>query len=395
MNKYLVDGIPLVECHLIIPKIGAWIANDVLVDTDTPLSLGQAVTMNFMDRTFKGTVLDTGVFEGYQRCTIIGGSGKLSSYLESTPYNSTTVGQVLRDIARKTSHTVSTSIDQTLLNSNLASWNIIRMKAALAITKLLSEIGAIWRILTDGTLWIGKEVYTPLNAQDFTVLEEFPEEARWDIYNEDYLIDPLTSLSGNNIQQVEYFVKDNELKMSVYFTDTYADSTDKLTDQSDNILYNSTYRCQVVTQHSDGTLDLIPNPDNILIKNGFVNVPIIYPFPGMTIQVPAGTFCYVQFMNGDPQYPRVIGWDDTGLATKVQLIHANENKAARVGDIVDCGKITVVQTSPMPPILTINYVSPSGTVIPIVSGVAGVIGTASVPLSGKITTGSNTVFIGS
>ena len=79
-NQFLINEQPIVQCHLMLPKIGAWMANDVLVDTDTEFNIGDSVTMNFLDQTFKGTILDTGVYRGFQQCTIIGGSGrKLSS----------------------------------------------------------------------------------------------------------------------------------------------------------------------------------------------------------------------------------------------------------------------------------------------------------------------------
>lgn len=342
-NKFLVNEKPIVECHLIIPKIGAWMANDVLVDSDDSFNVGDSVTMNFLDTTFKGTILDTGIYRGFQRCTIIGGSGKLPDYLESASYNSVPLGQVVRDIARKTDHQVSTKADQNVMNSNLAGWTILKMQASLALEKALQVTDSIWRILPDGTLWVGGESYTPLNPDDFTIIERFPEEARWNVYNEEYLIQPLTSFLGNEIQQVEYFINNNDLTMYIYFTENFADSIDNLTNQNDNILYNTIYRCAVVNQKSNGLLDLTPNPTNDIIKNGFTDVPIIYPFPGMKIEVPNGAICFVQFANGDPQYPRVFAWEDqtSTAGIKVRMIHdVKEQPAARKGDTVNVGQLT-------------------------------------------------------
>lgn len=342
-NQFLINEQPIVQCHLMLPKIGAWMANDVLVDTDQEFNIGDSITMNFLDQTFKGTVLDTGVYRGFQQCTIIGGSGKFPDQLESSSYNSIPLGQIVNDIARKTNHTVSTTSDQNLLNHNLVGWNILKMKASLALVKLLESQGAIWRILPDGTLWVGYESYTPLNTNDFLVIEKFPEQARWNVYNEDYLVQPLSFLDGNNIQQVEYYVAADDLQQTLFFTSTFGDSIDDLTSQEDNILYNTSYRCSVVSQKSNGTLDLLPNPTNEVIKNGFSNVPIIYPFPGMKIEVPSGTICYVMFANNDPQYPRVYAWEDqTNTANiKVHMIHdLKEQPAARKGDTVNVGQLT-------------------------------------------------------
>ena len=131
MNQFTVNGFPLVSGHLRMTKSGVWTAYDVLVDTATVFNKGDSVTLALLNETFKGTIYNADVYLGFQRCTIIGGSGRLSEELESVPYNSTTIGQVFKDIARKTGHTVSSTSDLETLNFSLKAWNIIKMKASL------------------------------------------------------------------------------------------------------------------------------------------------------------------------------------------------------------------------------------------------------------------------
>lgn len=382
---FTINDYSIIDCNLELPRLGAWTVDDVTIDTDVPFNIGDQVTIKFLDRELIGTVLDTGVFQGYQRCSIVGGSGLLPNNLESTPYNSTTVGQIVRDIARKTNHELSLESNQDVLNTNLDGWNIIQMRAALALTRLLKEVNAIWRILPDGKLWVGLEEYTQEVATgDFEIIEKHPEDSIWEVYNEDYMIDALTLFDGNPVKHITYQVSGDDVTTLLNFTDTYADTTDNLTDQDDEILYNGTYRCSVVTQHSDGSLDLLPNPYLEIIKNGFVNVPIIYPFPGMSIKVPTNTICYVSFANGDPQFPRVNGWDDKDNATKVEMIHPNAQPAARKTDTVDCG-ILQVTSSPMG---TVVVYIPPGSIIPITIGPDGT------QLKGIIDSGSSIVSIG-
>ena len=334
MAQYLVNDYPLITGHIRMAKSGVWTAYDVLVDTDVAFKVGDSVTMKLIDVTFNGTIYNSDVYLGFQRCTILGGSGKLSTYLESAPYNATTIGQVLKDIARNTNHKISTKAEQNVLNFSLTGWNILKMKAALAIEKLTSVTSCLCRVLPDGTLWFGKETYTPVNDDDYLVIEKFPDEGRWSIYNDQTLIQPLSSLQGMNIVQVDYLVQDNELTTDIYFSDISADSVQELTEQDDKILYEGVYRCKVVKQYSTGNLELLPDPNFDIIRNGFVDVPIIYPFPGMKITVPIGTACYVGFANGNPQFPRVQGWDDNGEATRVEFIHTNMLAAARKTDSV-------------------------------------------------------------
>lgn len=389
MNQFTVNDYPLVNGHLRMTKSGVWTAYDVLVDTDTIFNKGDSVTLKILNETFKGTLYNADVYLGFQRCTILGGSGRLSEYLDSAPYNSTTVGQIFKDIARKTGHTVSTTSDLDTLNFSLKGWNIIKMKASLALEKLLSTTKTLWRVLPDGTLWTGKEQYTTLNEKDFIIVEKFPDEGKWSIYNENYLIQPLTSLAGNNIVQVDYFIDDNTLSTDIYFDDISADSVQELTEQDDKFLYDAKYRCKVVKQNTDGNLDLLPDPNFELVSNGFVNVPIVYPFPGMRITVPVNSVCFVAFANGDPQYPRVVGWEDSLEANSVVMIHdGNQKKAARVGDEVDCGSLSVA-IGMSGEVTGVYYWEPNSITFTTVPTLP-----AKLPIKGVITKGSSIVSIG-
>ena len=151
-------------------------------------------------------------------------------------------------------------------------------------------------------------------------------------------------------------------------------------------LYDAKYRCKVIKQNTDGNLDLLPDPNFDLINNGFVNVPIVYPFPGMKIKVSNGAVCFVGFANGDPQYPRVFGWEDSGEPILVEMVHTNAAEAARKGDSVDIGNITIA-ANPMTGAITGTYTPPMSASIPIVGGVINL-------NAGKITTGSTILKIG-
>ena len=181
------------------------------------------------------------------------------------------------------------------------------------------------------------------------------------MYNEIYLTQPLTNIDGNNITQVEYFITDAELKMNLYFTNTCSDSLDYITDNDYNALYRAMYRCQVVFDPGDGTVDLLPNPYNPLIANGFNRVPIVYPWPGMFFTLPTNAICNVMFANYDPQYPRVVSWEG----------HDNSAKPiARQSD--PCGTLTFTFEPGMSgatAVLTYNGIAvTSGTTITITSG---------------------------
>ena len=354
MAEFTINNNPIIEVKLTLPKNGVWLAANCIIDSVDELSINQKVQMKFLDTTFNGTVVDTGVFQGFLRATIVGGTGNMAKMIESKAYKGLPAGQVIRDIGALTGHSIADSSDKDILNFVLSRWDKLKAKASDLIESLLKVTGGTWRILPDGSLWVGKEVYTPLNPNDYLVINKTPSEAKWSIYNESTLVQPFTSLEDNNIFRVEYEIIHSELFCTIFFAETFGDSITALAEQSKEILYNKIYRCRVVQQKQDDTLDLLPDPIIEEIKNGISDVPILTPFPGMRMLVPVGSHCFVFFANGDPRYPRVCSWESSTVDTevnsiKVEMITTSGSNAARKGDSVG-----VLKFIPNPPQLFYN-----------------------------------------
>lgn len=343
MAEYKFNESPIISIKLTIPKNGPWLAADCTIDSDTPVNTGDKVSITFIDRVFSGTVLDTGIFQGFLRCTIIGGTGNMADLIDSRSYRGLPAGQLFRDIANLTGHELSTTSDKDVLDFVLERWDKLKSRGSDLIEKILEVTGGTWRVLPDGTLWVGKPVVNALDINKFIIIEKIPEDSRWSIYNEENLIEPYSSLDGSVIERVEYSFEDGgELLCNVYFTNTFGDAITAMAEQSKDILYNKIYRCRVVQQKQDDMVDLLPDPSVAELANGITDVPILTPFPGMRILVPKNTHCFLMFANGDARYPRVLAWEsavvDTGInSTKVEMITSGGKAAARKGDA--CGSL--------------------------------------------------------
>lgn len=243
----------------------------------------------------------------------------------------------------------------------------------------------IWQILPEGTLWVGVEEHKETNIT-MTVLQRNTKEPSWTVYNEDALILPPFSIDGNKINEVIYNLKGTKITTKLLFRSS-KDNIYDISSQTMINIYKTTYRCRVAAQNSDGSLELQMDPPNDLFKNGLSKVIICPPAPNMKITPAIGTHCVVVFLNGDPRYPRVIGWDDYIQPTKLEISATGGKAAARVDDPGVAGTLSL--TFAMGLFTAGTYTAPDGTSIPIAPNAATVI-----PLKTKITVGSPDVLIG-
>lgn len=79
--------------------------------------------------------------------------------------------------------------------------------------------------------------------------------------------------------------------------------------------YYARYPAKVITQQSDGTLDILPEDARVPPMQA---VPIRYGLPGVKATVPPGGRVLVGFEGGNPQRPMVELWDFSAV-TEVHI----------------------------------------------------------------------------
>lgn len=372
MNKYILnDKYPIISGTLQLVSEGIWVGS-LVVDTIDELDTSDlGITMTWIDTTeFVGTIIDSTIVGGQTRLTIVGGTGRLSQVIEQKQYQSVTLETVLKDIATVTGHTLSSTIDKAFINVVLPNWVRITGQASQSIEAALAPFNGIWQILPDGTLWVGTDNYPEL-LTTITVLDRNPDEGYWTIYNDETLIRPPFTLEENKINQVTYELTEDGVAIYIIFNNI-KDNIYAISSQQVQNAYNGIYRCRIVAQNTDGTLELQMDPAIELFKNGLSKVPYCPPMPNTKITVGYGTYAVLAFLNGDPRYPRIIAWDSFTQPSKVEISAKDSAAAARKGD--SCGFLTF---NPGMSGATLTYNSDAGNIGPI-----------------KIQQGSPDVFIG-
>lgn len=176
-----------------IPRSGIWHA-DLVLPAVRGATLPTSGRLFFGSQIFTGTVTQSGIdAKGQIRLRLIGGKAKYNTVVAPKGYRSIPAGIVLRDIVADCGETgIASTADQSLLSTQLNAWSRFSMKASRAIHNVLQSLpnNPVWRVLSDGTLWIGYESWTEVTLPDATIIETIPERNRITIASNDPLILP-------------------------------------------------------------------------------------------------------------------------------------------------------------------------------------------------------------
>lgn len=107
-------------------------------------------------------------------------------------------------------------------------------------------------------------------------------------------------------------------------------------------LYLRNYVAVVQRQHSNLSLDLLPDDERVR-GTGLSQVPIRHGLPGVEVRVVVGSRVLLGFEDGDPRKPYAHLWDPSAI--EEIRFDGGAASVARVGDIVVCSWPASVQFS--------------------------------------------------
>lgn len=311
-----------------MPRVGAWHA-DIEVDTG---SLDSAVTLDVEGQLFQGTAVRAAPFSGRTRARVVGGGGTLSRTLGPKNYvRGPKVRAIVTDVLGG-AEALSPESNAGVLGAELSRWQRIESQASHALVTLLERIGATWRVLSDGTVWIGHETWPQMDPPH-ALLDEDWYTGVLTVAPEAPTLRPGVTLRGHRIQEVVHTLSRAELRTEAFLTSTSGSLARFLGSIRRAIDYSRKYSARVAAQNSDGTLQVVPD-DERLRGSGLDRVKIQTGFPG-TIQAEAGSRCLIGFDGGDPSKPYAEGWDGRNV-TEMSLADGTL-PAGRQGDMVISG----------------------------------------------------------
>ncbi len=157
MAYITANGRPVVAMRLTMPAIGVWVAE---LEVDSDEALEGAVTIAGEGTEHVGTAVRSGVIAEVCRAEVVGGAGGLAGEVDARSYRSATVRVVLEELLAAAGERLSGASASSALSRSLGYWTRPKGRAGAALGMLVDSIGgAVWRVLAEGSVWVGIETW--------------------------------------------------------------------------------------------------------------------------------------------------------------------------------------------------------------------------------------------
>lgn len=296
-----VNGRAVIAAEIVLPLTGNW-SIDLQLDSTEKLT-GEA-TLDSEGVTFVGTAVRPVIEGGRSLARIVGGAGGLHRQLGATNYVNTTVRGVLSDAIREAGERLSGTSDAGILGAALSRWERAAGEAWEAIAAVVEHAGANWRMLADGTIWVGRDTWPEQKLESVHIDRSNP--AVIELAPERPDLRPGVTFQGEKIRLVVHYLS-TKLRTEAYvqsLADTFAALFAPLRRAID---YSRLYPARVSRQNADGTVQVVA--DDPAIKGaGLDKVPIRLGVPG-SVLISSGQRVLIGFASGDPSRPFAVSWE--------------------------------------------------------------------------------------
>lgn len=208
----------VIEGRIHMPIKGAWWA-DLKLDTGSgPSGAVQVVASGGF--TLNGTVTKSGTYLGSTHVRVVAGGGAFYTIMKPASFQNALVRDPLNAILSATGDTASSTILSSVTGALLSYWTITAETQARALDNLTGVAGRSlgqllnWRVLADGTTWIGQETWPSQNlptTSDITWVA--PVGPRFEIGASTPSLLPGVNLTdvGVNISGVDHWIEPNKI----------------------------------------------------------------------------------------------------------------------------------------------------------------------------------------
>ena len=315
------------------PATGVWRAETNL-DADTAVT-GQ-VTISIDGQTWVGTVIRSATEQGRVMALVLGGAGTLGAdedglIIGAKSFTKTTLGTVLQDVLRLTGESLGEDSDD-LSGYQVPLWNRAQGPARRAVEALSKKSRLDWRVTREGKLWFGTIPWGEASTTGFVLTDGNASDGVFELRDAGSL-EPGVTYQGERIRQVVHRLTSGSLVTEAWVRSAggaFAQLREQMRRETD---YDRPWPCEVISQRSDGTLELKADDEEIA-GTGLDYVPIAPGLPGLTVEVPAGARCFVAFAAGDPSRPRVVGWDHSTALTLLTVSNGGSTDFVALAGLV-------------------------------------------------------------
>lgn len=319
------------EYEIRMPYVGAW-HGEVQSSGDKPLS--GAVTLTDGDQVFIGYALRSQVEVGRIKTKVVGGPGRSTNGAQSAfgvklaakNYSSgVTARTILSGILSGIGASLSSAVpdDEATIGRFLNRWQRTNSTAGREITAVLQRVGAIWRVLDDGTVWVGAESY-PTADIEAEVLDQNMIEGAFELAPEKPNLRPGVTFQSTQIKYVVHTAGPAGLRTTARLEPPSKALDGFLESVRREIALASMFGATVSKQNANGTLAVKPD-DPAIAGSGLDNVKLVMSAPGRKVVVAKGTRVRVFFDDRDPGKQRAACFDHDNSAAEAIVLGTTLN----------------------------------------------------------------------
>lgn len=143
---------------VLLPRTGIWVA-DLKVDQSDDLP--DHVTLDLGKVEMPGTVVKAELISGVMETRLVGGGGGIGDLARPKHYHRPLVRHVVVDLLRDAGEQLSPTSTTAVMSKELEAWTTLKLPTGTMLTILCLIVGkgANWRVLADGTVWLGVETW--------------------------------------------------------------------------------------------------------------------------------------------------------------------------------------------------------------------------------------------
>lgn len=366
------NGVGVIEGTIVRPLVGVGTMDlklDQVGSSPTGFTPGTQVTVASAGGYSVVGVVDPnrgGSFLDSVHVRVICGAGGMAQLAPPRSFGQALVRDVISWLLKNAGETLSSTADAGLLATSLPAWTIMGHTVGWNLRALLRIVAPTmnWRILADGTVWIGNETW-PAASGTFDTMDQDPADGSYVLGVEAPFVVPGTSIAGlGNVNRCIDVIVGGKMRTHVYVDfpsegarGINASVARQVAQAMAGIDYNATYLCDVVTQSQDlTTVDVQPhNARTKQLLGGGLQGVTVRSGAGMKIQLNKGATVLLAWDGGDPRYPYVhssLGGDPTTWTLNGDLVlqHLSSTRV-KIGGVStspvssDTGKVIVDPTS--------------------------------------------------
>jgi hypothetical protein len=307
----------VVSAELALLYSGAWTA---AVRAGSEVAVG-ATTLTIEGQRFACYVRESSRDGGSWRLDCIGGQANgWAKALPAKSYRSVTVQTIVDDLVRESGEGVSSTVDAAILSRPLGLYHRSAGRTWFALDELATMLGVTWRVLGDGTLWLGTDTWAAGEVASDVLQVANADTAT--IHTKAPVLRPGMTWQGRRAERVDVVLESNGLRALLWTADPARLTTAGIQRQS-GVRGARLYPATVVSQAGDGTLELlIDHPD--FRGTGLAGVPLWTGCDGLSVELAKDDRVLVGFLEGSQAQPFAMLSPTGGTAKKVTIKASTE-----------------------------------------------------------------------